>query len=125
MEQFKYIQTISLAECQPINVVFTEYGLLIIQCQTPVTHQLNGSKILHLRVTDLTGNHFISGQLVIDQITNAIITYNEHVKAHRSYLSPNQHFLVNVFHNASSSSPISTTIIVQRVTAQGIVCWKS
>ncbi|RWS08284.1 follistatin-related protein 5-like protein, partial [Dinothrombium tinctorium] len=101
MEQFKYVKTINLAECQPVNAVFTEYGLLIVQCQTPVTHQLNG-------------------QLVLDQITDTIISYNAHIKSHKSYLSPNQHFLVNIFHNTSTLSPISTTIIVQKVTQSGL-----
>ncbi|RWS28509.1 follistatin-related protein 5-like protein, partial [Leptotrombidium deliense] len=103
MEQFKYIKTINLAECQPINAVFTEFGLLIVQCQTPVTHQLNGKS-----------------QLVVDEITDTIISYNAHIKSHKSYLSPNQHFLVNIFHNTSALSPISTTIIVQKVTQSGL-----
>lgn len=42
MDQFKYTKTINLAECQPISAVFTEFGLIVLQCQTPVTHQLNG-----------------------------------------------------------------------------------
>lgn len=99
MSQFKYMKTINLADCQPINGIHTDHGLLIIQCQTPITHQLNG-------------------QLVVDQITDALIAYNVHVKAQKSYLSPNQHFLVNVLHN--SSTPTATTIIVQRVTRTGL-----
>jgi hypothetical protein len=99
MSQFKYMKTINLADCQPINGIHTDHGLLIIQCQTPITHQLNG-------------------QLVVDQITDALIAYNVHVKAQKSYLSPNQHFLVNVLHN--SSIPTATTIIVQRVTRTGL-----
>lgn len=99
MSQFKYVKTINLADCQPITGMYTDHGLLIIQCQTPVTHQLNG-------------------QLIVDQITDAIIAFNAHVKAQKSYLSPNQHFLVNILHN--SSNPTSTTIIVQRVTRSGV-----
>ncbi|XP_054165194.1 follistatin-related protein 5-like [Oppia nitens] len=99
MSQLKYVKTINLADCQPINGVHTDHGLLILQCQTPVTHQLNG-------------------QLVVDQITDALISYNPHVRAQRSYLSPNQHFLVNVLHNASTPTP-ATTIIVQRVVTDG------
>lgn len=45
MEQFKYMKTINLVECQPMNAVFTEFGLIILQCQTPVTHQLNGELV--------------------------------------------------------------------------------
>ena len=99
MSQFKYVRTINLADCQPVNAVHTDHGLLIIQCQTPVTHQLNG-------------------QLIVDQISDAITAYNAHVRAQKSYLSPNQHFLVNVMHN--SSIPTQTTIIVQRVTRDGL-----
>ena len=100
MKQFKYIKTINLANCQPINGIFTIYGFLIVQCQTPITHQLNG-------------------QLVLDQTTDSIISYNAHVKGFKMYLSPNHNFLVNVHHNASSLSPVSTTIIVQRVNQNG------
>ena len=45
MEQFKYMKTINLVECQPISALFTEFGLIILQCQTPVTHQLNGKPL--------------------------------------------------------------------------------
>lgn len=82
-----------------MNGIYTDHGLLILQCQTPVTHQL-------------------IGQLIIDQMTDAIIAYNTHVKAKKSYLSPNQQFLVNVLHNASNVA--TTSIIVQRVTPGGI-----
>ncbi|XP_074604484.1 follistatin-related protein 5-like [Brevipalpus obovatus] len=101
MEQFKYIKTVNLADCQPIDGVFTDHGLLILQCQTSVTHQL-------------------SGQIVLDQLTDSIISYNAHVKAHRSFLSPNHQFLVNIFHNSTTPSPVSTTIIVQKVTPSGL-----
>jgi hypothetical protein len=101
MKRFKYIKTTNLANCQPINGVFTIHGFLIVQCQTPITHQLNG-------------------QLVLDQTTDSIVSYNPHIKAFRTYLSPNHNFLINVYHNASSLNPVSTTIIVQRVTSNGL-----
>ena len=111
MNQFKYIKTINLADCQPINGIYTDHGLLIIQCQTPVTHKLNG-------------------QLILDQMTDSIIAYNAHVKAQKSFLSPNQHFLVNIFQNKSNFNVASeqqrsehedaTSIIVQRITPNGI-----
>ncbi|KAI1309336.1 Follistatin-related protein 5 [Halotydeus destructor] len=100
MEQFKYLKTINLVECQPLSALFTDFGLIILQCQTPVTHQLNG-------------------QLLVDQLTDAIIGYNPHVKAHKAFLSPNQHFVVNVVHNSTSGST-STTIIVQKVSRDGV-----
>lgn len=100
MEQFKYIKTINLAECQPISAVFTDYGLVIIQCQTPITHQLNG-------------------QLVLDQLTDSIITFNGHIRGHKSFLSPNQRFLINIFSNETNSGITSTTVIVQQVNENG------
>jgi len=99
MTQFKYVKTINLADCSPINGIYTDHGLLILQCQTPVTHQL-------------------TGQIIVDQMTDAIVSYNTHVKARNSYLSPNQQFLVNVLHNASNLA--TTSIIVQRVTSTGV-----
>ncbi len=51
MEQFRYVKTINLADCQPINAVFTDYGLAILQCQTPVTHQLNGNLHFHMLIS--------------------------------------------------------------------------
>lgn len=122
MEQFRYVKTVNLADCQPINAVFTDYGLAILQCQTPVTHQLNGnlnfSLINRFSILIILFPCF-SGQLILDQLTDSIISYNAHIKAHRSFLSPNHQFLVNIFHNSSSTSPVSTTIIVQKVTANG------
>lgn len=100
MDQFKYVKTVNLAECQPVTAVFTDYGFLIIQCQTPVTHELNG-------------------QLILDQMTDSIISFNPHIKGHQSFLSPNQRFLVNIYQNESGSGIVSTTIIVQEVTKEG------
>lgn len=104
MENFKYIKSINLADCHPIDAVFTQFGLLIVQCETPVTHQLNG-------------------QLVLDQITDAIIDYNTEIKAHKSYLSPNEQFLISIFHNTSEFGAISSTIIVQKVTQSGKIAF--
>jgi hypothetical protein len=100
MESFKYIKTVNLAECSPTDAVFTDYGLVIIQCQTPVTHQLNG-------------------QLILDQLTDSIISFSPHIKGHKSFLSPNQRFVVNIFQNETSSGITSTTVIVQEVSKNG------
>lgn len=100
MESFKYIKSINLADCHPIDAVFTQFGLLIVQCETPILHQLNG-------------------QLILDQITDSIIDYNTDIKAHKAYLSPNEQFLISIFHNTSEFGAISSTIIVQKVTQSG------
>lgn len=100
MDQFKYVKTVNLAECQPVTAVFTDYGFLIIQCQTPITHQLNG-------------------QLILDQMTDSIISFNPHIRGHQSFLSPNQRFLVNIYQNETGSGIVSTTVIVQEVTKEG------
>lgn len=100
MNKFKYIKTIPLADCQPFNGVYTDHGLLVLQCQTPVTHKL-------------------TGQLVLDQLTDAIVQYNPRVKARQSYLSPNQYFLVNILRNATVH-PSATTVVVQKVTSRGV-----
>ena len=121
MDQFKYVKTINLAECQPISAVFTEYGLVILQCQTPVTHQLNGMCMLELQKNDelFILNLIHTGQLILDQMTDAIIGFNPHIKARSAFLSPNQRFLVSVFQNETGSGISSTTIIVQEVTQDG------
>ncbi|CAG2118914.1 unnamed protein product, partial [Medioppia subpectinata] len=59
-----------------------------------------------------------------------LVAYNPHVRAQRAYLSPNQHFLVNVLRNqsgpaatghpTSTTTTTTTTIIVQRVTKAGV-----
>ena len=100
METFKYIKSISLVDCHPIDAIFTQFGLLIVQCETPITHQLNG-------------------QLILDQITDSIIDYNKDIKAHKAYLSPNEQFLISIYHNTSEFGAISSTIIVQKVKQSG------
>lgn len=103
MEKFKYIKKINLAECQPINAVFTFYGLVILQCQTPVTHKLNG-------------------QLILDQMTDAIISFNPHIRGSKNFLSPDHKFLITISRNESTENSglvPSTTIIVQKVTKDG------
>lgn len=100
MENFKYIKSIDLADCHPIDAVFTQFGLLILQCETPVTHQLNG-------------------QLILDQITDSIIEYNTDIRASKSYLSPNEQFLISIYHNTSEFGAISSTIIVQKIKQSG------
>lgn len=120
LQRLEYLHTVRLADCQPIAasiITRRSGGLLAVQCQTPVTHQLNG-------------------QLILDQVTDAILAHNTHLNAHNSYLSPDQRYLVSIYHeysnntngkplktSSSSTSPSSTntsTIIVQRVNDYGI-----
>lgn len=109
LRRLEYLHSIRLADCQPIAVAIISRrggGLVAVQCQTPVTHQLNG-------------------QLILDQLTDAILAHNQHLHAHQSHLSPDHRYLVNILHeqalNASASSPSNaSTIIVQRVTESGL-----
>ena len=128
LHQLEYMQSIRLADCQPIaaSVISRRSGgLVAVQCQTPVTHQLNG-------------------QLILDQVTDAILSHNLHLNAHQSYLSPDQRYLVNILHEHNNNSnnncidvtkchiivggdnqqhqPIinTSTIIVQRINDNGI-----
>jgi len=104
LHKLEYMQSIRLADCQPIAasiITRRSGGLVAVQCQTPVTHQLNG-------------------QLILDQVTDAILTHNLHLNAHTSYLSPDHRFLVNILHEHSNSSTNSSTIIVQRISEQGV-----
>src|SRR5690606_38438577 len=72
LRRLEYLNSIRLADCQPIaaSVISRRSGgLVAVQCQTPVTHRLNG-------------------QLILDQATDAILAHNQHLNAHRSFLSP-------------------------------------
>lgn len=105
IEKFKYIKKINLAECQPIHAVFSFYGLVILQCQTPVTHKLNG-------------------QLILDQMTDAIISFNPHIRGNKNFLSPDHKFLITISSNNQNDDDFnniqsSTTIIVQKVSKDG------
>lgn len=116
LRQLEYMHSVRLADCQPIAAsIITKRsgGLLAVQCQTPVTHQLNG-------------------QLIIDQVTDAILSHNTHLNAHASYLSPDHRYLVSIYHEYSNTTstedhyqaatlPSNTsTIIVQRVNDNGV-----
>lgn len=127
LKRLEYMQSIRLADCQPIAasiITRRSGGLVAVQCQTPVTHQLNG-------------------QLILDQVTDAILSHNLHLNAHQSYLSPDHRYLVNILHEHSNSSSCSdatkcshpitgqqssatststntSTIIVQRISDNGI-----
>lgn len=120
LQRLEYLQSIRLADCQPISAAIITRrggGLVAVQCQTPVTHQLNG-------------------QLILDQVTDAILTHNQHLNAHQSYLSPDHRYLVNILHerlmntggggnvsfSSSTASPSSntSTIIVQRISDNGV-----
>lgn len=112
LHRLEYLHSIRLADCQPISAAIISRrsgGLVAVQCQTPVTHQLNG-------------------QLILDQVTDAILTHNQHLNAHQSYLSPDHRYLVSILHErlsggngSSQASPSNTsTIIVQRISDSGV-----
>lgn len=88
INQLEYIHSIRLNDCQPIAAsIITRKagGLLAVQCQTPITHQLNG-------------------QLILDQVTDAILLHNSHLNAHKSYLSPDHRYLVSIYHDFANST---------------------
>ncbi|KAJ6217952.1 hypothetical protein RDWZM_009109 [Blomia tropicalis] len=115
LQRLEYLQSIRLADCQPIaaSIITRRFGgLVAVQCQTPVTHQLNG-------------------QLILDQVTDAILTHNQHLNAHENYLSPDHRYLVNILHESSDNNSSNngnnggqqaktSTIIVQRINSNGI-----
>ena len=126
LRKLEYLQSIRLADCQPIAasiITRRSGGLVAVQCQTPVTHQLNG-------------------QLILDQVTDAILTHNQHLNAHQSFLSPDHRYLVSILHEHSNSTSATSctvdgkcssdrsaggsaatntsTIIVQRINDNGV-----
>jgi len=78
MDEYRYEREIDLQSCDPINLITTAQGLLVVQCRAPITHNL-------------------IGQLVLDQLTSARIEFNANICAQASYLSPDHRFLISVF----------------------------
>lgn len=79
-----------LGDCVPVYQLTTATGLLIIQCRTPITHQLKG-------------------QLILDQLTNSFISYNPDIQAQRSFLSPDHRYLVSIYIDYNYSNNTSET----------------
>lgn len=75
--------------------------------------------LILLMMTDVILIPMCTGQLILDQMTDAIISFNPHIKARSAFLSPNQRFLVSIFQNETGAGISSTTIIVQEVTKDG------
>lgn len=64
--------------CDPIELITTAQGLLIIQCRDLIVHNL-------------------IGQIVLDQLTSRQIEFNEKIRAQELYLSPDQRYLISIY----------------------------
>lgn len=89
MDNYRYDREIDLQDCDPIHMLTTAQGLIVIQCRAPISHSL-------------------IGQLVLDQLTASRIEFNADIRAQESYLSPDNRYLVSIFHNPVSSSAADT-----------------
>lgn len=89
MDNYRYDREIDLQDCDPVHMLTTAQGLIVIQCRAPISHSL-------------------IGQLVLDQLTSARIEFNANIRAQESYLSPDNRYLVSIFHDASATSPTTT-----------------
>lgn len=89
MDEYRYNQEIDLENCDPINLMTTAQGLLVVQCRTLITHNL-------------------SGQLVLDQLTGSRIEFNDNIRAQESYLSPDNRYLISIYNNSTLYSSGST-----------------
>lgn len=89
MDEYRYDQEIDLENCDPINLMTTAQGLLIVQCRALITHEL-------------------IGQLVLDQLTSSRVEFNGNVRAQESYLSPDNRYLISIHNNSTlaSSGPL-------------------
>lgn len=88
MDDYSYDREIDLQDCDPINMMTTAQGLLVIQCRAPITHNL-------------------IGQLVLDELTSLRIEFNANIRAQESYLSPDHRYLISIYTNLTSSLPSS------------------
>lgn len=83
MDDYSYDREIDLQDCDPINMITTAQGLLIIHCRAPITHNL-------------------IGQLVLDELTSLRIEFNANIRAQESYLSPDHRYLISIYTNLTS-----------------------
>lgn len=91
MDDYSYDREIDLQDCDPINLMTTAQGLLVIQCRAPITHNL-------------------IGQLVLDQLTSSRIEFNANIRAQESYLSPDHRYLISIYTNSTYSMSSSEFI---------------
>lgn len=82
MDEYRYNREIDLQDCDPINLVTTAQGLLVVQCRAPIAHNL-------------------IGQLVLDELTSSRIEFNTNIRAQESYLSPDNRYLVSIYTNTT------------------------
>jgi len=114
IRELEYINSVRLTDCHPITAsIVKRRGLVVVQCETPVTSKLNG-------------------QIVLDLLTDTILHHNPTLNAHQSDLSPDERYLVSILHKHSTSGSEDnshasgernsdlSTIIVQRITEDGI-----
>lgn len=85
MDEYRYDRAIDLENCDPINLMTTAQGLLIVQCRSLITHNL-------------------IGQLVLDQLTSSRIEFNGNIRAQESYLSPDNRYLISIHNNSTLTS---------------------
>lgn len=83
MDEYSYDREIDLQDCDPINLMTTTQGLLVVQCRAPITHNL-------------------IGQLVLDQLTSSRIEFNANIRAQESYVSPDNRYLISIYTNLTS-----------------------
>lgn len=108
MDEYRYEREIDLQDCDPLSLLSSAQGLLVVQCRAPITHQL-------------------IGQLVLDQLTSARLEFNANIRAQESFISPDNRYLLSIYTNYSSpSSPAgfkqgSSLIYVQRLSASGLL----
>lgn len=105
MDEYRYDREIDLQNCDPIHLIQTAQGLVIVQCRSPISHQL-------------------TGQLVLDELTSSHIEFNANVRAQDAYLSPDNRYLISFFTNQTASiaskDNSNTIVYVQLVTTVGL-----
>lgn len=109
MDNYRLDKDIELENCDPIDLVVTAQGHLIVQCREP-SMNIDGNLI---------------GQLVLDQVTNSRVEFNANVRAHQAYLSPDHRYLISINNGnriyANSGSNNETESESQERSEQSIV----
>ena len=86
MDEHRYDSQIDLQDCDPINLISTAQGLVVVQCRDPIAHNL-------------------IGQLVLDELTSSRIEFNAKTRAQESYLSPDHRYLVSIYSDQTVAAP--------------------
>lgn len=104
MDEYRYQREIDLQDCDPLSLLSSVQGLLVVQCRAPITHQL-------------------TGQLVLDQLTSAQLQFNANIRAQESFISPDNRYLLSIYTNYSTypaNQKRSSLIYVQTVSVSGL-----